>query len=116
MTKRLHKVTMLSDIEIEQRERVLAEQKQAELRTSITFCLGEPKAKAFLKYLLQSMQALEPIPSGLSHDSLVEASSLHRIGNLLLKDLMQVSPELTGQLLIHIEKDNQNEREFTRQQ
>ena len=114
MTKLLHKVTMLSDIEIKIREEKLAEQRQSELRSSILFCLGEPKAKAFLKYLLQSMQALEPIPAGLSHDSLVEASSLHRIGNLLLKDLMQVSPELTGQLLVNIEKDNQNEREFTR--
>lgn len=107
---------MLSDIEVQMREEKLAEQRQAELRASILFCLGESKTKAFLKYLLESTQALEPIPSGLSHESLIEAATLHRIGNLLLKDLMQVSPELTGQLLVHIEKDNQNGREFTRKQ
>lgn len=93
----------------------LQEQKRLDLNNSILFCLSKPEAKAFLVFLLDSTNALGTIPSGLTPDSLIEQATLHRVGNRLLTVLLENSPELTGKLITSIKKDEQNERELTRE-
>lgn len=96
--------TMLND---EMRER----QKYLDIKNSIAFCLAKVECKPFMKFLLQSTMALDHVPAGLDHDAMIEVATMHRVGNILLKSLMESSPELTGKLLIEIEKEKQNERD-----
>jgi len=95
---------MLND-EMRERQRTL------EIKNSIAFCLSKTECKPFMKFLLNSTMALDHIPAGLDHMALIEVATMHRVGNILLKSLMESSPEMTGKLLIEIEKEKQNERE-----
>lgn len=94
----------------EERLELLQKQKELDLNRSILFCLGKDEVKPFIKFLLDSTMAMDSVPAGLTHDSTIELASLHRVGNKLLKVLMEASPELTGQLLVSLKKDEQNEK------
>jgi hypothetical protein len=90
-------------------------QKLAELQTSVSYCLHDPKVKPFMAFLLDTTMVMDGIPAGLDQQAMIELATIHRIGNKLLKVLMEVSPEATGRLLVDITKDTQNENAILKQ-
>lgn len=92
----------------------LNKQKEADLASSILFCLGKSEATPFLKFLLDTTMVLEPIAPGLPYEALLEVTTLQRVGKKLLNVLMESNPELTGKLLVTIEKDKQNEKSMVK--